>query len=156
MCIVYCIANQKGGCSKTSVTANLGIGLALTGKKVALIDADPQGSLTISLGYSDPDEIPVTLATIMTNIIDEKEFPAEYKDAYIKGMDLYHQGIFHLARDYFQKAQNAVPADKAAKLMFSRASSSPPSWQAFGRYSKILFTASRQKLSVTGLAARLV
>lgn len=51
---------------------------------------------------------------------NEKEFPAEYKDAYIKGMDLYHQGIFHLARDYFQKAQNAVPADKAAKLMFSR------------------------------------
>ena len=89
MCIVYCIANQKGGCSKTSVTANLGIGLALTGKKVALIDADPQGSLTISLGYSDPDEIPVTLATIMTNIIDEKEFPADYGMLHhLEGVDL--------------------------------------------------------------------
>ena len=68
MCKVYAICNQKGGCSKTSVTLNLGIGLAMEGKRVALIDADPQGSLTISLGYPDPDELPVTLATIMTNI----------------------------------------------------------------------------------------
>ena len=51
---------------------------------------------------------------------NEKEFPAEYKDAYMKGMDLYHQGIFNLARDYFQKAHNAVNEDKAAKLMLSR------------------------------------
>ena len=51
MCKVYAICNQKGGCSKTSVTLNLGIGLAMEGKRVALIDADPQGSLTISLGY---------------------------------------------------------------------------------------------------------
>ena len=51
---------------------------------------------------------------------NEKEFPAAYKDAYIKGMDLYHQGIFNLARDYFMKAHNAVENDKAAKLMLSR------------------------------------
>lgn len=51
---------------------------------------------------------------------NEKEFPAAYKDAYIKGMDLYHQGIFNLARDYFMKAHNAVEEDKAAKLMLSR------------------------------------
>ena len=55
MCIVYAIANQKGGCSKTSVTVNLGVGLAMEGKKVLVIDADPQGSLTISLGYPAPD-----------------------------------------------------------------------------------------------------
>ena len=53
MCKVIAISNQKGGCGKTSVTANLGVGLALAGKKVCLIDADPQGSLTISLGYRD-------------------------------------------------------------------------------------------------------
>ena len=70
MCKVIAVANQKGGCSKTSVVANLGIGLALTGKKVLLIDSDPQGSLTASLGFPDPDEIPLTLATIMTDIMD--------------------------------------------------------------------------------------
>ena len=73
MCIVYAIANQKGGCSKTSVTVNLGVGLAMEGKKVLVIDADPQGSLTISLGYPDPDEIPLTLATVMTDIINEND-----------------------------------------------------------------------------------
>ena len=89
MCKVIAIANQKGGCGKTSVTANLGIGLAMAGKRVCMIDADPQGSLTVSLGYPDPDEIPVTLATIMTNIIDEKDFPADYGILHHKeGVDL--------------------------------------------------------------------
>ena len=78
MCKVIAVANQKGGCSKTSVVANLGVGLALAGKKVCLIDSDPQGSLTASLGFPDPDEIPLTLATIMMDIIDEKEFPPDY------------------------------------------------------------------------------
>ena len=78
MCKVIVVANQKGGCSKSAVVANLGAGLAREGKKVCCIDADPQGNLTISLGYQDPDEIPITLATIMTNIIDEIEFPADY------------------------------------------------------------------------------
>lgn len=50
----------------------------------------------------------------------EKEFPPEYKDAYKKGMDLYKQGIWNLAKDYFAKALAAVEGDKAAKLMFSR------------------------------------
>jgi hypothetical protein len=48
------------------------------------------------------------------------EFPAEYKDAYFKGMDLYKQGIWNLAKDYFAKALASVKDDKAAKLMFSR------------------------------------
>ena len=89
MCKVIAVANQKGGCSKTSVVANLGIGLALSGKKVLLIDSDPQGSLTASLGFPDPDEIPLTLATIMMDIIDEKEFSADYGLLHHKeGIDL--------------------------------------------------------------------
>lgn len=49
MCKVISIVNQKGGCSKTTSAVNIGIGLANAGKKVVLIDADAQGSLTASL-----------------------------------------------------------------------------------------------------------
>ena len=89
MAIVIADANQKGGCSKTSVTANLGIGLAMSGKKVCLIDADPQGSLTVSLGYPNPDNISSTLATIMMDIINEDDFePAEILLHHEEGIDL--------------------------------------------------------------------
>ena len=72
MCKVISIANQKGGVAKTTTAVNLGIGLARKGNKVLLVDTDPQGSLTASLGYVEPDEIPVTLANILTAVIHEE------------------------------------------------------------------------------------
>ena len=61
-CKVIAITNQKGGVGKTTSTVNLGVGLAMQGKRVLLIDADPQGSLTVSLGVKEPDNLKVSLA----------------------------------------------------------------------------------------------
>lgn len=69
--IIACV-NQKGGTAKTTTTANLGIGLAQNGKRVLLIDTDPQGSLGISLGHPQPDALPVTLSTILMKLIKER------------------------------------------------------------------------------------
>ncbi len=89
-CKVIAVTNQKGGVGKTTTTANLGIGLAQQNKRVLLIDADAQGSLTLSLGYPKPDELPVTLADIMRNVIDDTPIP--------DGCGILHQSQIDTAR----------------------------------------------------------
>ena len=68
---VIAVVNQKGGTAKTTTVENLGIGLAREGKKVLLVDTDPQGSLTICLGYPRPDELETTLFDLLNKTINE-------------------------------------------------------------------------------------
>ena len=88
-CKVIAIENQKGGTGKSTTALNLGVGLKMKGKKVLIIDADPQGSLSISLGIKRPDELDVSLATLMSKVIDNKPFDDDYDIIHCsEGIDL--------------------------------------------------------------------
>ena len=69
---VFVISNRKGGCGKSFTTASLAVGLARQGKKVLCIDCDNQHSLTVSMGVAKPNELPTTLRTILSDIIEKK------------------------------------------------------------------------------------
>ena len=88
------IVNQKGGTAKTTTCENLGIGLAMEGKKVLLVDVDPQGSLTISMGWQQPDELPTTLSTLMQKAMNDQPIqPGEGILHHAEGVDLIPANI---------------------------------------------------------------
>ena len=91
---IIALSNQKGGVGKTTTTVNLGVGLANAGEKVLLVDCDPQASLTISLGYPQPDKLPCTLSTLMGSLItDEPIIPSEAILHHAEGVDLLPASI---------------------------------------------------------------
>ena len=91
---IIAVVNQKGGTGKTTTTENLGVGLALEGKKVLLVDTDPQASLTVSLGNPYPDDLSPTLSALMGKIMMEKPIaPGEGILHHPEGVDLVPSNI---------------------------------------------------------------
>ena len=91
--VIACV-NQKGGTGKTTTCENLGAGLVMEGKKVLLVDFDPQASLSISLGYPKPEELPVTITDMMKRVVEEEGIPpGEGILHHEEGMDLMPSSI---------------------------------------------------------------
>ena len=110
-CKVIALANQKGGTAKTTTTLNLGIGLAHQGRKVLLVDADPQGDLTTALGWTDADNLPITLDTQMKKILQDEPF------VYKEGVDIIPTNIELSGME--MSLVNAMSREQTLKLYLS-------------------------------------
>lgn len=93
-CRTIVVANQKGGTAKTATALSLGVALARTGGRVLLVDDDPQGDLTKSLGWRDPDSLETTLATHLSAAIEgSDDDPAAGMLRHREGVDLMPSNI---------------------------------------------------------------
>ncbi len=109
---IIAVVNQKGGTGKTTTTENLGVGLALEGKKVLLVDTDPQASLTVSLGNPCPDDLSPTLSDLMGKIMMENPItPDEGILHHPEGVDLVPSNIELSGMEVKQQIFEAVLPD---------------------------------------------
>lgn len=112
MARIITIANQKGGCAKTTTAANLAFSLSRLGNKVLVVDFDSQANLTTCYGVDNPKELEVTIADLMNLSIEDKELPAP--DSYIlehNGVDFIPSSIALSAVD-MKLQQTAIFAEK--------------------------------------------